>query len=162
MFEISSHPGVRPQVLPVGGAKPRGKAQGPSLRPRVRPGEGKTGRVNASEPLKTPRYPKPCNDGMNITVTRSGRWKRRRAAPGFGLSGVRTPLTSEFRGHPSQSHLAYAKRGNPAGVRIKRSGKPIVRGAQSLGRNRMPKKRTPECRKATGLIAIDRPSKWWR
>lgn len=49
MFGISPRPGVRPRVLPAGGAKLGEDAQGPLLRPGEQPGKGKTGRVNARD-----------------------------------------------------------------------------------------------------------------
>jgi hypothetical protein len=48
--------------------------------------------------------------------------------------------------------LAHAERGNPVRVRdaVRRPGKPEATKAQLRGGNRMPKKRMPVRRKATG------------
>ncbi len=59
VFEIGPRLDVRPQVLPVGGAKLEEQAQGPPFRPGERPGEGKTGRVNVSKPSMMPRDSEP-------------------------------------------------------------------------------------------------------
>ena len=55
---------------------------------------------------------------------------------------VRTPLVSGYRGRPPRSYLVCVERGNPVGSGL-RAGRPIVRGAESLGGNRMLKKRMP-------------------
>ena len=57
------------------------------------------------------------------------------------------------RGHPPRSLLAHAERGNPVRVRGRRQafpGKPEATKAQLPGGTRMPKKRMPVRRKATG------------
>jgi hypothetical protein len=52
---------------------------------------------------------------------------------------------------PPQLGLTRVEHGNPDRVRCaQHTGKPTVRKAQSLGGNRMPKKRMPVGRKATG------------
>ena len=58
-------------------------------------------------------------------------------------SVVWTPLVPGYRGRPTRSCLVCVERGNPVGVRAVRSGRPIVRGAELLGGNRMPNKRMP-------------------
>jgi len=72
-----------------------------------------------------------------------GRWRRRQAAIGGHRPVVRTPLVSGYRGRPPRPGLAHAERGNPVGVRVFGPGRPIVRGAELLGGNRMLNKRMP-------------------
>ncbi len=59
---------------------------------------------------------------------------------------VGTPSPPGYRGHPTRPYLMRVERGNP--VRVRRrclggAGQPTVRGAQSPGGSRTPKKRMP-------------------
>jgi hypothetical protein len=62
------------------------------------------------------------------------------AAPGI----QRTPYPSRV------SRVRYAETPSGSGSTVGCTGKPTVRRAQSLGGNRMPKKRMPVAEKATG------------
>ena len=91
--------------------------------------------------------------------------EERQAAAGESLPVVGTPLASGSRGRPPRSLLVHAERGNPVRVRPPpgAAGKPEVTKAQFPGGTRMPKKRMPVRRKATGnrdtWPALRRPSR---
>ena len=92
--------------------------------------------------------------------------EERQAAAGESSPVVWTPLAPGSRGRPPRSLLAHAERGNPVRVRGRRRafpGKPEVTKAQFPGGARMPKKRMPVRRKATGnrgtWPALRRPSR---
>ncbi len=81
-----------------------------------------------------------------LAVAASG--DRRRPEPVAG-----TPLASGFRERPPRSCLACVERGNPVGVRALGSGRPIARGAESLGGTGCPRS---ECRWPKGSGTRDK------
>jgi hypothetical protein len=125
-----------------------GQAQGRPLHPGAT-AKRKTGRANASEPPMMPRHFQP-HGWVAMLGSRTGRWE---AADADWLrpASRENTVVSGYRGRPTRSYLTRAERGNPVGVQAPVvSGKPTVRKAQLLRRERMPNKRMPVRRKTTG------------